>query len=474
MDSRYKRLLKNTIWTLAGNTGSKIIGFLLLPLYTRWLGTSGFGLSDLISTYSNFLIGIITLCLADSIFIFTKDKEEKEIKSFFSSGLIFSAILFTLWFFIFYIYGFFCSDITISETFSKYHWLIFLMVLTTFIQNYTQQFVISLNKIKIYSVTGLILCICIFLYSCFLIPTLGVVGYVYATIFANLTTSVYSFVASKSYRYIAPVEYSWKNIKLLLKYSIPLIPNAIMWWMVSALNRPLLEEHLGLSQIGIYAVANRFPGIVTMVFSVFTVSWNISVFEEFNKPTYSSFYTKVFKTVFYSLTILSLLLMIFAPIIIKVFAAPEFHVAWKYMNILIIGSVFSCISSFIGTNFGVVKESKYFFYSSIWGAAVSVILNILLIPIWGLYGACFSVVCSYIAMVLSRFYYSKKYVESPLFKEIFLIFMILLIPALSIYLFDNYKILLCIAASLIMIISFYGRALISPLLRKIAKKFIKI
>lgn len=471
MDSRYKGLLKNTVWTLAGNTGSKIIGFLLLPFYTRWLGTSGFGLSDLISTYSNLLIGIITLCLADSIFIFTKNKEEKEIKSFYSSGLIFSAIMFALWSSIFYIYGFLNSNIAISETFSKYHWLILLMVLTTFIQNYTQQFVISLNKIKIFSITGLILCICIFLYSCLLIPRLGVVGYVYAAIFANLTTSLYSFVASKSYKYIAPSEYSWNKIKLLLKYSIPLIPNAIMWWLVSALNRPLMEEHLGLSEIGIYAVANRFPGIVTMVFSVFTVSWNISVFEEFNKPTYPSFYSKVFKMVFYFLTILSLLLMISAPFIIKIFAAHEFYVAWKYMNILIIGSVFSCISSFIGTNFGVVKESKYFFYSSIWGAAISVLLNSLLIPTLGLYGACISIVCSYIAMSLSRFYYSRKYVESPILNEIILIFVILLLPALSVYIFDNYTILLCISISLIMIICFIGKIHITPLLREIAIKF---
>ena len=79
MANKYVTLAKNTGWTLLGNSGSKLLGFLLLPLYTRWLGTAGFGLSDLITTYATLLLGFSTLCIADAIFVFTKGGKTESI-----------------------------------------------------------------------------------------------------------------------------------------------------------------------------------------------------------------------------------------------------------------------------------------------------------------------------------------------------------------------------------------------------------
>lgn len=45
----------------------------------------------------------------------------------------------------------------------------------------------------------------------------------------------------------------------MLSYSMPLVPNNIMWWLVSALNRPVMEIYLGMEAIGLFAVANKFP-----------------------------------------------------------------------------------------------------------------------------------------------------------------------------------------------------------------------
>ena len=71
----------------------------------------------------------------------------------------------------------------------------------------------------------------------------------------------------------------------------------------------------------------------------------------------------------------AIVLMWFSKFIITLFAAPEFIEAWKYMAIMIIGVVLSCMSSYFGSIFGPIKKSKYFFYSSIWGAIGSIALN---------------------------------------------------------------------------------------------------
>src|SRR5574344_240061 len=437
MDNKYKQLLKNTIWTLFGNTGSKILSFLLLPLYTKWLGTSGFGLSDLLTTYSSLLVGFMTLCLSDSIFVFTKNESFRKMKIYYSSILYFSGILLLLGLIMFVLVFFFLNKYNCHNSFSDNIWYVYSIIVTTFIQQYVQQFVISQEKIKIYSFSGLILCILTFVFSYILILRYGVKGYILSIIYSNVLTSSYTFIFSKSYKFLGLKLLDFADLCQVLKYSIPLIPNAIMWWLVSALNRPVMEYNLNYSSIGIFAVANRFPSVILTVFSIFSVSWNISVFDEFGSKSFEEFYKKIFNVLFLLITIIALLVISFSEFIISVFASPQFHDAWKYMILLIVGAVANCVSSFCGTGFSVVKQSKYLFYSSIWGAITAILLNLLLIPRIAIWGATLSVTLSFIVMMFVRYYYSYKIIKVSLLKDIVIYILILFLTALTTIFIDS-------------------------------------
>lgn len=430
MGNKYKKLLGNTVWTIAGNSLSKVLSFLLLPLYTRWLGSDGFGLSDLISTYSSLLVGALSFCIAEGIFVFTKNENSEEKTNYFSSLINFSIILFSFWALLFLVIKKASIHYFISNAFTDNLWLIFGMIVTGFAQSYTQQFVISLNKVKVYAFTGLVLCVATFALSCLLIPKFGVEGYVYSFIIANFITSCYSLIASNSYKYYRILYIDFQRVRKLLRYSIPLIPNAIMWWLVQALNRPVMENYLDYSQIGIYAVANKFPAVITMLFSLFSVSWNISVFEEYKNSDFQKFYSNIFHSIFFMVSVVSVILIICSKPLIMLFTTPEFEDSWKIMNILIVGSFFSCMSGFFGTCFSVKKESKYFFYSSLFGAIVSIILNFILIPRIGVYGAAISTAASFIVMAVSRYIYSKKIIDCKFTVHIIAYLIILILLAL--------------------------------------------
>ena len=75
------------------------------------------------------------------------------------------------------------------------------------------------------------------------------------------------------------------------------------------------------------------------------------------------------------------------------------------------------------------------FYSSVYGATVSIILNFILIPVLGLVGACISVVSSFFVSALSRYYYSRKYVVSSLMGDV--MFYSILLIAFSFVLLNN-------------------------------------
>lgn len=407
--SRASRLGKNTGLVFIGKLGSSIIGFIMLPLYTRWLGVENFGISDMISVYASFLLILVTCGISESIFIFPKDKDKQTQTAYFSSALSFILGMFFLTGLIFCLVQILTDIFDIFNSFTDNIWLIYIILTTTALQQFFQQFTRSIDKMLVFGFTGIVNTACIAFFAFLFIPYFGLVGYVVSLAFAALISGIYSFIASKSYEYINIKSATRSLAKEMLKYSIPLMPNGMMWWLVNSLNRPLMEHNLSMHDIGIYAVANKFPSILTLVFGIFSTSWQISVLEEFDKTGYKEFYNKIFKLVFCLLLFILLVITLCSKFIVIIFASNDFYDAWHYIPLLTLGALFSSISSFCGTNFSATRESKYFFYSSVWGAISSIIFNVLLIPLMGVYGVCVAFVLSFAVMSGCRLYYSWRY-----------------------------------------------------------------
>lgn len=408
---KYSRLGKNTLLVFIGNAGAKLIGLFMLPFYTRWLSVEDYGTTDVITVYVTFLIGIVTFCISDAIFIFPKGQIKTIQKKYFSSGIAFLSIAFAITAFIFVLLESISINYSISNSFFNNIWLIYGMLFSMITQQFVQQFTRSIDKMLVYSITGVVLTGFTAILAFLLIPLWGVKGYVLSIIGANLLAALYSVVFSKGYTYFSIHTISKFSCKEMLRYSIPLIPNGIMWWLVNAFNRPLMENYLGMHAIGLFAVSNKFPGILSMLFGIFGTSWQISVMEEFGKEGYNSFYNKILKLVFSLLAIVLIILTLFSKIIVSIFASSNYYEAWRYIPFLTLGVLLSNIAGFAGVNFCATRESKYYFYSSIWGALAALIGNFVFIPSWGIWGACTSVIFSFLIMAICRIGYSWKYVK---------------------------------------------------------------
>jgi O-antigen/teichoic acid export membrane protein len=411
LSSKYKRLANNTILVFVGNLGSKLITLLMLPFYTKWLSVADYGVTDIVTIYSGFIIGIVTCCITHSIFVFPKGEKKEKQKEFFSSGLYFSLISFLIVSVFFYLADMYFENSNNSEGAVQYIWAIYWMVVVIFVQEYMQQFCRSIGKIKIYAISGIVLTALIAGLAFLLIPKYGVNGYILAQILAFSIAATYTFVFSGAYSFLSRRSIKMKACKEMLRYSIPLIPNGIMWWLVSALNRPIIEQYFGMDAVGIFAVANKFPTVISLMFIVFIFSWQISVLEEFKKEGYQAFYNKMLRVIFLLLTLCSCGLAIFSEFIVSIMVDDKFIEAWRLIPILSIAVLFSSLSGFVGTNFSATRESKYFFYSSIWGAAASVMFSFILIPTLNVFGAALAVVLSHTVMAVARIKYSWKHVH---------------------------------------------------------------
>ncbi len=432
IDGRYKRLGKNTILVFLGGAGSKLIGFLMLPFYTKYLSTAEYGVSDLIGTYSSILVSFVSCCIADAIFVFPKEADKDGRTKYFSSGVIFLFFSFLLFFLVSWLLSALNNSGNIEGTFIERIWWIYLFTVTAYLQSYTQQFTRSIDKMGVYSMTGVVHTLAVAIMSIVLIPQYGLTGFLSASVLSCVVSAVFSFTASGSYNYFSIKSFDFSYLKELLKFGIPLIPNGVMWWLVNGISRPILEKTVGLDAIGIYSVAGKFPGILNMLFTLFMSAWGVSMIEEFHKPGFNAFFNKSIKM----LTLFTLLggssIVVCSKIIIRIFAAPNYFEAWQYVPLLTLSVVLQNMSGLIGGVFMAQKKSKYFFYSSIWGAVTSLFFSFLLINIWGLFGAAISAALSFVVMIVVRIKYAwphineldLKYLSLMFFLYLFLITMV--------------------------------------------------
>jgi len=449
--SNYKRLGKNTFLVFIGNIGSKSISFLMLPLYTTWLSVADYGTTDIVTIYTTFLLSIISGCIAESIFIFPNKETYKIQKEYFTTGLYFAFISFIVSFFLFCFAKLGFDYYKVTNSFSEYTWWIFWIIVATFSQNYMQQFSRSIDKIRVYAISGIVLTGCTAIFAFLLVPKYGVKGFFLAQILSLFFGALYIFIFTKSYNYFKVKSINIKRGVEMLRYSIPLIPNGIVWLLVSALNRPILEYYYGLNSVGIFAVASKFPAIIIVVFSIFISAWQISVLDEFKKINYEQFYNKILRIIFLMLIILSCTIAIFSEKIIFLMAHEKFMEASNVLPILTFAVIFSSLSGFVGANFSAVKKSKYYFYSSVFGAVASVIFNWLLIPLYGLYGAAIAIVISYFIMAISRIVYSWQFVKISNLKVYMLMLLINFLVILTVIYIQEYNYLLYILFFIILL-----------------------
>lgn len=411
MENKYKTLGKNTFLVLIGGAGSKLIGFAMLPLYTRWLSVSDYGIIDLITVYSTLLIGLIACCVYDAVFVLPKGVSDDKKKGYFTSALLFLVLSSIVTAIVFYAISLCSKQFKVDGVFFSHLWMIYLFIISEMFFRTSQQFCRSIDKMILFSFSGMLVTLFTAILSFLFIPRWSIYGYVYAYVLSHLLGALFAFLLSKSYNYISLNNVKFLRIKEMLTYSIPLIPNAIMWWVVDAFNRPLMEKYVGLAGIGMYAVANKFPGLLSIINISFNTSWQISVLDEFGKEDYKVFYNRIFRIVFILLSFVFVIVTVVSKWLVAFLTSPDYFGAWVYIPLLTFGVLFSNVGGLVGSNFSASRESKYYFYSSFWAALCAAIMNYLLIPILELWGAAIASLSSFFVMAVSRILYSWKYVH---------------------------------------------------------------
>lgn len=448
--NKNKELVKNTIIIFIGKFCTQFITLLLLPLYTHFLSTEDYGYIDLIQTYLTFFIPLILLKIDAGIFRFLIDarKSEEEKNKIITNGifimfveLIISTILFAVAVKIFSI---------------KYSILIVMNLISLSVLTFLLQIVRGIGKNKQYSFSSIIAAIVtIVLNLIFLVGFHKNGKYVLiASLISNIICTIYLLIVNKILKNVKIKYIDKKLIKDLLKYSIPMIPNELSWWIVHVSDRTIISYALGVAANGIYSVSCKFSNILSSIFNIFNLSWQESAALHINDTDKDEFFSNVINKVFNLFICFCIGILACLPFVFELLIKDSYREAYKYVPILLLANIFSVLIGLIGSIYVAKKMTKEVAKTTMIAAIINLTIDIALIKVIGIYAAAISTLVSYMLLAIYRYIDVQKYVKVKIPKKNIVVNSIVFILVVVLYLYNNIalnviNLLLCILYAII-------------------------
>lgn len=391
-------LAKNTALLSIGTMLTKGINLIMIPLFSAWLSTEDYGMYDLLATYVSLLIPFITLSSSDAVFRFViesnaDDDKKKYISTAFGINAINTCIV---------ILGLIVVRLLTGWEYTLP--FITLLVSELFL-NHLQGVTRAIKQLRLYALANVVSTVGIASSVTFfvLVLKLGLTGMLYGYTVGYLIGEVLLVVSIKYWKYIHLSSISFETVKQLVAYSYTLIPNNICWWIINVSDRTLINIFLGAAANGIYAIACKIPNFCASVFNVFNISWQEAAIDMLNSDKRNEYYNSIYNNTVSTMIslcagVLSLNFFLFT----YIFNERYFTAAF-YAPILITSIVFSSLTQYFGGIQISLKRPKENGITTMIGAVVNVLIDLVLIKVIGIYAAAISTLVSNIVICVIRY-----------------------------------------------------------------------
>lgn len=424
------KFLKTTGIYLIGNILTKLMSFLLIPLYTNYILPDVFGKYDLDIAYNTFISAVLFFDIWDVMMRYVFEyKEEKEKPLTVAMGIyIVSLILYGL--------ALFTLIKPLNIDFGIY---LFFIGFFTSLQNVIGFFTRTVGKNKEFVFSGFLSAIINFSLSIILIIyfKMSIEALYISSISGMLVNIIYLSKQTKFFLFINFKKIDKSLFKEMLLYALPLSLNSASYWFLTGFNRVIISNVLSASENGIYAIATKFSGLVVLITTGFQMAWQELAYSKANmdRENMGIFYTKAFKAyvIFIHLGVILLL-----PCIKLIF---PYAVGTRYLGVLnlipliMYATLLSSISSFLASIIGVLKKSTLIFKTTLLAAIINIVVVMLGINVIGIQITNISLCVAYGANVISKVILIKKYIklEIDIFSFIPHLIMFIFIAIIFIY-----------------------------------------
>jgi len=387
-----KSISKDSVIYGIGNVATKIVGFILIPVYTnpKFLSVADFGVLSILDISTQVLVALFGLTLYQGFMRWYWDiKDPAERKKLFFTVFSFVSLFSILAGVLLLFNTDWISQILYqTQIYSRAIQLVIINAVLMTIQVLPSSSMRIQGNSKLYTSLSILKFTTNLLFTIYFVVYLqrGIEGIFEAQIIGNL---LYFVFASKHIFQNTHLGFKGKVLKDLMVYSYPLIFASMSGILLTTIDRYSLNELGTLTDVAIYSLGFKIGGSIK-VFIVTSVQLALTplMLKRINDPDNKRLYSKILTYFSFGLMWIILAVSVYSREIILLIAKnPEYIEATYLVPIIAMISFFGMAKESVIIGLHVNKQTKIIGTIIMIAGLINLGLNILMIPLWGIYGA---------------------------------------------------------------------------------------
>ncbi len=466
-------LTKNVTWYGLGNITIRALSFILLPIYSNLLSATEFGnYALLMSVYS--IIAVLyqfgTQNVLNKFYIESSNEDERKvIVSSILNSLVILGISLTL---LFSLTSSYMSDLIFGS--SSFAWLLSMIFSSVFFES-TSTFILSFLKAKEFAKKSVYYSFAAaignFVLNIVLVVVLNlsVAGIILAQLISNLLLLLIIISTIKD-EYVFKI--NMPVLKKIFKFSLPLAVSNLFTSGVNYGDRFLLNIFIGTQEVGLYSFSYRIAMIMNVFAMSFGTAWGPRSINKYHENDYSNYYGIVLTKLIALSGGILLAVSLFAGYLfeIQIFNVSLFNKAYSagliILPFILFGYIFNTISVFFSVYPFISNKSYHLLLADLIALTVNILINIILIPTFGIIGSAIATAIAFLANAVYLFAISRNKIKIKYPKrELFIIIIAILISLALGTIWKNVVISMAILILYFIVLNFVVKLKIKDLFR---------
>ncbi len=382
------RLLSKNIIIYGGTNALKsLVPLLMLPILTKYLSVSDFGILSLVETTILFITPFILLNINAAINVEYFKVEHNILKEYITNALIISFISFFIVFILVFIFKDLFSPLLHIDN------ILLMMIVVFSALRVVSSVVLGLyqsrqDSIKFASYT-LVQTVMDFTLSYIFVAVyrLGYVGRLAGTYMAFFIFSVIGLYLLYKMDYLSKI--TFKYTKDILNFGVPLIPHAISGTVMAMSDRYFISYFVGNSQVGLYTIAYQISALMLLVGVSVNQAWSPMLFKLLKDKNIKQVYKFTFY-LFIFFVLVTISVYFFKDLLFYIFVDKKFYIAKEYFGWLLLGFMFQSLYFLVTNLLFFEKRTRLLASMTTIGAVFNIILNYFFIHLYGTIGVAYA------------------------------------------------------------------------------------
>ena len=410
MQGEIKNIVKHGSIYTVGIIISRIVSFLMIPLYTNLLAPSQYGILELLTLTIDVISTIVGIGMTAAVLRFYfKYDEESQRNSILSTALLGTMTLMGISTLACMLSSRFISDLIFpGKDYVGYFRIMFLTMFVSGGIEIPMVYIRAKQQSRRFVIINLVrLTIQLGLNVLFLVRFhMGVVGILYAGLITSVLISIYLLVSTLRKTHVT---FDMNIYRQMLVFGAPLLVSDISAFMLTFADRFFINYYGDLTSVGIYSLAYKFGMLISVLFiAPFQQIWSARMFDIARQNEGKIVISKVLTYFMIAALFISLGISVLSKDVLRIVSAKAYWSAYKLVPIISMAYVLNGIIYVVGVGILFKEKTKFTAISTVIAMAANILFNFLLIPPWGRVGAAYSTLISYLIRVVLIYYFSQK------------------------------------------------------------------